>query len=1017
MTGVKLPHNLSSLSLYPHQKEAVKAIVAYLKSPISRNGKSALVQMPTGSGKTGIIAAVSRLCPGIKRTLILAPRVAIRDLLIREVNKDFFTKANIAHPYRIVSPLTKGLAKKMKTLSDGIVLVATIQQLDFWRRSNAPEYKSLRENLDLVIVDEGHYEPALSWSVSIRDLRKPVALFTATPYRNDLKNFQFDPKAIVTLRFDDAVKDKFIRNVKVVRREKKTTIKGFVEDVWEAFEEHIDTRRHGLSKLIIRCESSQDIEKICNEFKRLEVEAIGIHENFKDKDPRKPWLIRTVPDPKKVTELVWVHQNKLLEGIDSHEFRMAAAYGEIGSVRSLVQQVGRIIRNPGKKSGQKAFLLDHHDGEFERMWNGFLDYDRKTTPEALTRPLSVLIDEAFNKELPDLEYFDKSFRKRFSLDAIVDPRSEFCLPKSTYIFDTDPQTSVKKISSWISDGLNNKDSYYRAFNIQNGGIFAYISIQNSKYLSESYFIEPRLGLIIFKKCGALVSFFDTGGMLPGQENSAGVRGPVSPKKMQRLINKSGRSRILEVSTRNSSVANSTIRARTISSASLEGTAPLFDDFQHFLTSAKGYTQDPTSTSLVRRYLGFSRGHISQDGKMIGLNEYIKWVDDLFSNLNGSAHPSGLFNRYARELSSLPRDLAAKNILIDLSEASEEFFLVSNNESLRSDDVCSDCLETNPVSDKRIFTIKVNGANLSAEVFYDAPRKRYVIASEALDQKYKMESNDGRIEKLTTFLNKRQSFNIIPEAPNVIYGHGFFFNPNIPTGNNFDQNDFPLGSILFPIDALQGIDSEKGTQCQPRGLSWEAGCLFDFIDNCHRRGSPLREHANNPDILVCDDMNKEVCDFILSGRDGDEDRVVMIHGKAQAAAAPRSASKLQEVCAQAIKNVSFLSMFSSVRPPNQPRWDNPWSAAPHTQGQVLKRIRIGRFNKDSVWREIEKRIKKPTTKREVWIVLGNMLSKSQLISDLSQESPQPETLHTINLLKNTMATASSMGATLKVFCMR
>lgn len=228
------------------------------------------------------------------------------------------------------------------------------------------------------------------------------------------------------------MKDKFIRNVKIIERPKQTGIPSFVRDVWSAFQEHLNAQQRNSSKLVIRCENSHDIQVICDEFRTLGVESIGIHENFKN-NPRKPWLVQKVPDPNKTAEKVWVHQNKLLEGVDSAAFRVASVYKEMGSVRSLVQQIGRIIRNPGQKPGQNAFFLDYQGGTFKRMWSGFLEYDKNITPSSLTLSLPVRINKTYNETLPKLEYFDKSFRKLFDLSSISDPYSEFRLPKSTYI--------------------------------------------------------------------------------------------------------------------------------------------------------------------------------------------------------------------------------------------------------------------------------------------------------------------------------------------------------------------------------------------------------------------------------------------------------------------------------------------------------------------------------------------------------------------------------------------------------
>ena len=73
----------------------------------------------------------------------------------------------------------------------------------------------------------------------------------------------------------------------------------------------------------------------------MKIKAIGIHEQFegrKDADLRKD-----VPDPQKTDADVWVHQNKLTEGLDNHRFCCAALFTRIRNDRKLIQQIGESV--------------------------------------------------------------------------------------------------------------------------------------------------------------------------------------------------------------------------------------------------------------------------------------------------------------------------------------------------------------------------------------------------------------------------------------------------------------------------------------------------------------------------------------------------------------------------------------------------------------------------------------------------------------------------------------------------
>lgn len=655
MPQARVPRNLSSLPLHQHQADAVRCIIKYLRGPQDNEGRAALVQMPTGAGKTGIIATLARLCPGIEKVLVLAPRVAVRDQLLREIDRQFFEKIGVAPPPRRVVLLTEEEVANAARTGRAIVLVATVQQLDSWRRQGKSAYKSLRETLDLVAMDEGHYEPAPSWSRSIRGLGRPVLLLTATPYRNDLKAFRIDPQGISTLRFDDAVGRGIIRGVNVLSRDVQATPNAFIDDVLDAFNRSIPKKSRNEARLIIRCDEAADIQRLCAALRTSGVETIGVHERFTDGNDATPWLSKTVPRPDATTAQVWVHQFKLLEGIDDPRFRMVAIYGSTGSVRSLVQQVGRVLRNPGGRTGERAFLLDHHNGRLDRMWQQFLDYDRTVTDEALATPLATRVADAVRTGFSGLEYFDREFRRPFSFADVTDPMMEFRLPLEVNVLRASPGTTVDRVARWIERQLAEGDCAYQAFDIGTGRLFyVYIRVGNSPYLADSYFLETRLGLVVANISGSLLAFIDTGGLLPINADEIGIEGAPSQTQLGRIIRDGTRSRISALSTRNSSVARGTIRTRSVSAPSLTDTSLFLDDFQHIVTSIIGYSDETGGASPVRRYVGFSRGRVSQPGQRVSLEEYLDWTDTIVGRTRASrSRATAIISRFSQELEHPP----------------------------------------------------------------------------------------------------------------------------------------------------------------------------------------------------------------------------------------------------------------------------------------------------------------------------------------------------------------------------
>jgi superfamily II DNA or RNA helicase len=187
--------------------------------------EAALVKMATGTGKSAVITMLSRCLPDVQRVLILTPREALTDQLYRYIRHDFWETMGfqasarsvfaddgtgtgapvpMAHIAKLLPSAVRALLHASET-EERIVLVGTLQAVNQIRRKATRPVRSPDEqeaadlaqqmldligSFDMVIVDEGHYEPAVSWSRAIREADRPTILFSATPYRNDYKSFR-----------------------------------------------------------------------------------------------------------------------------------------------------------------------------------------------------------------------------------------------------------------------------------------------------------------------------------------------------------------------------------------------------------------------------------------------------------------------------------------------------------------------------------------------------------------------------------------------------------------------------------------------------------------------------------------------------------------------------------------------------------------------------------------------------------------------------------------------------------
>lgn len=150
-----------------------------------RRSLPAVVRLPTGCGKSGIIACLPfGIANG--RALIVAPNLAIRDGI---------TEVLTGSPSRPPFLLDRGVLAEYAQLPKVVVLaehanredclradviVANVQQIQSWLDLFPDGF------FDLVIVDEGHHTPASSWQKISRKFHAAKKVYlTATPFRAD----------------------------------------------------------------------------------------------------------------------------------------------------------------------------------------------------------------------------------------------------------------------------------------------------------------------------------------------------------------------------------------------------------------------------------------------------------------------------------------------------------------------------------------------------------------------------------------------------------------------------------------------------------------------------------------------------------------------------------------------------------------------------------------------------------------------------------------------------------------
>lgn len=182
------PNIENNENLWEPQKEAYKSSIKFF-SNIKEDRKEALINLPTGTGKTGLM---SILPYGIakKRVLIITPQTIVRDTVMKSLDSSdhrnfwLFTKtfSNINDLPQVVQYEPK---VTIGTLEMADIIILNVHKLQE-RLESSLVNKVPDDFFDLIIIDEAHHSEAYTWKKAIDFFKfAQVIKLTGTPFRSD----------------------------------------------------------------------------------------------------------------------------------------------------------------------------------------------------------------------------------------------------------------------------------------------------------------------------------------------------------------------------------------------------------------------------------------------------------------------------------------------------------------------------------------------------------------------------------------------------------------------------------------------------------------------------------------------------------------------------------------------------------------------------------------------------------------------------------------------------------------
>ncbi|MCK1270824.1 MULTISPECIES: DEAD/DEAH box helicase family protein [unclassified Bradyrhizobium] len=1020
----KVISDFLQLRLWQHQQDAVIAGERYFASGSKRG---ALIHMPTGTGKTGVMAVLGMRRAATAPVLVVCPSAALVAQLMTEFSGRFWDTIGAPAEWRpdaVIQALPGSVDVLETTLlksAGSVIIVATIQAIQ--QIHAAGEIGRFKGRIGTVIFDEGHREPAPLWAAVVREFNVPTVLFSATPFRGDLKIFNVDDAQIHFLSFERAVEDCLIRGVTIEIVNLSDDARTFAAQIIAASDRLVRSGELAPDhKVIVRGGSEDTVIDLFEAFRGALAGrgdgVMAVHNNFSAAGDKGAFQRNEVPsDLKKRSERFLIHQFMLVEGIDDPKCALLAIFEPFGNTRMLVQQIGRLTRQSapiGTKMPDARVLTRLSDGT-ARDWHSFLDYDRACVSNGGKPPLRNGADvlRGLVSALPEIDYIEGRFRTRIDLDD-DNISDDLRFPRAAIVYDVADSFGMDRFQAEVTAELDAEDRFQHQTRGIAGGACRYhvtMRLNQSPFLAKALFQTASLEVTIYALVGRRLYFYDSAGLWIDELNGIGSR--ARPINLRSLLPDHADNSVSFLAVKNTDLGPSALRARTLSARSLERAGMFMGEHMNVVTRATGWTQG------IRRTVGFSRSRVRDGaGNELSVSEFMDWCAEVDVGLAAAPPASPILSRFATPTDT-PADTTPVNILVDMLELSGQFNSSAGTGAAQfdADGLCVDIERDDSKSAPAPFRfiLKIDGTDVKVWIKWEAKKKKYWLTSPALSGvKSKAEAKISLAKRL----NQLQPFRVITAALQHAYVNGAFYALDLDLAKPTGPGRLVL-DLVVPVPGLGAVTSEKGS---PRGgafNTWRRGSLFRLIDDALRKAGGTREFGAPFPALVCDDFGTEGGDFIgVDGRPSSA-RVAFVVAKHRAGDPSVSASAFYDVCAQGVKNLAFLKSDGDDLPGGLNKFDQSWRLS-EGKGKAKKTDTVPRRRagpSSAAFRRMLADVKRnPGAERDIWLVCaGGMLSKAALEREFKSTPPKAHVLQFYHLVISMYSACQSVGVNLKIFC--
>lgn len=1008
---LRIPEKLAS-RLRLCQNESVDVALRYAEQSASKARGSCLLSLPTGAGKSGAITTIAHYATQ-QQVLVLCHRRAVCNQLYDDINGRFFEK--FALP---VQELPKTVVKTIPDFSTSAIYVTTFQGLV---ALSAESLDSLRKNIRLVIVDEGHAEPSPVWRTLVRSLDAHKIIVTATPFRNDLFQFDIDPSSSYIYSFGRAIADRIIRKPKF-----ETVAKADLQDIVLQF-----LNANPGAKCIVKCKTFKEVDEYYRLFD-TKAKTLAVHERYSGigATNRKAH----VPSELAGSDYeVLIHQRKLDEGVDIPEAKLLVFTYTLSNGRELVQAVGRVIRIFGSVAPRVVEIDNRMNLS---RWKSYLDFDGALGFEqGVQKFLSSLDTSSLIKkyldEFPEFSYQANRFVRKFDFDSFQ-PDKSLVIPTASICFlKKQPNFSVASaVDVLLMRGVAQGELVRQAHSKTAIGVIVALVFGRSRFLVDSYFVEPKLEVTLIKEMkNGVVAVFDSRGRSFNGDEELKIGMPVEESQLLKVMTAGAGLRPKETSTRAIGAARNRPETIVLKGDDLDRVGDRQAHAMYRVSSVCCDTLDACGEKSGSYYLGMDAGRVAdRKEENFSIADLDQWFDSIDVRFESDVQPeSRLLDSFAKPVRP-SGNLKPLSLILDLSEYPSPLSCVFGEREYKLDNVfchrtyASGFLLIDNEPDTR-FELLLNSDE--PYISFSGPEEAYV------------EEPDHQRKSFPEFLTAHLHRVLFEKG--ITYSGARFYQQKLPTEEGFDVAKSNLGNVLVGMPALlrKGL-TEKGEidkVIQVANDEFSRDSVFHLIDKLKCATSPgvkissagpFFRYFPDPDLVVCTDMGTEPADFIISSAK----RLVYVHVKCgDSAVRPESsAGALSVVGSQAIKNLEMLvSADEKLEFANLALLQRGWPSDSAAQ-RLENRIRLlngTRFKLQSgqtlekIWRQcmdtVSQRRKDFRVKKEAWIIAANSFSIDHFADQmLLGKNASPESLQAYQLMQSWVGSANALDCELKIF---